>query len=287
MSYRNDCTGLVICVAGVKSGFAPTASLGPGGHVQISGHAACTEGAVADLRVTITQRGSGAVVEGTTHIRCAGDEVPWDLQAETVGRGALGPGPATACGLLQVDGVKDPPDTVQWCRDDIELIEPWAAAPRERRARVDRRPRVRPRTFRARRARTGTESRPEFARATARRNRRRWQQRCSARSAGPIAPVGCPRRSPPAATRIRDRAAPGRGRAPRGRSPPRNAQRAVRDTTRDRGERSLGHPRATGGVRRRSSRWRSSAAARPPATRPVLVAKADSLRPGTGAWYLG
>jgi hypothetical protein len=83
----------------------------------------CTEGAVGDLSVTISQRGIGAVAEGTTRIHCTGDEVPWEIQAQTVGRGALGPGPATACGLLQVDGQDVPPDTRQWCRDGIELIE--------------------------------------------------------------------------------------------------------------------------------------------------------------------
>jgi hypothetical protein len=124
MLYQDTCTGVVLCVAGVKSGFAPTASLGPGGHVQIAGHAACAEGAVADLRVTITQRGTGAIAEGTTRIACRGGEVPWDLQASTVGRGALSAGPATACGLLRVPGGDDPPDAFQWCRDDIELVEP-------------------------------------------------------------------------------------------------------------------------------------------------------------------
>ena len=124
MLYVETCTGVVLCIAGVKSGFAPTASLGPGGHVQISGHAACVEGAVADLEVTISQRGTGAIAEGATRVACGGDEVPWDVQASTVGRGALSAGPATACGLIRITSERDPPDTVQWCRDDIELVEP-------------------------------------------------------------------------------------------------------------------------------------------------------------------
>ena len=124
MLYKDLCTGVVICVAGIKSGFASTASLGPGGHVRVGGHAVCPPGAIADLRVTITQHGIGAVAEGTTRVACTGDEVSWDVEAQTVGRGALGAGPATACGLLQVNGQNDPPDTRQWCRDDIELIAP-------------------------------------------------------------------------------------------------------------------------------------------------------------------
>ena len=62
IQYKNFCTGAVVCVCS-SGGIAPTASLGPGGHVQVSGHAVCTEGAVADLRVTITQHGTGAVAE--------------------------------------------------------------------------------------------------------------------------------------------------------------------------------------------------------------------------------
>ena len=99
--------------------------LGPhGGHVQVSGHVVCAEGAVADLRVTITQRGTGAVAEGTTRIACTGHEAPWEIQGATVGRGAFSAGPATACGLLEVNGQNDPPDAFQWCRDEIELLEP-------------------------------------------------------------------------------------------------------------------------------------------------------------------
>ena len=118
--YKNVCNGASYCVCS-SGGFTPTASVGPGGRVQIGGHAACFEGAVADLRVTITQRGTGAVAEGRTRITCTGDETSWEIQGETVGRRAFVAGPATACGLLEVTGVNDPPDAVQWCRDGIEL----------------------------------------------------------------------------------------------------------------------------------------------------------------------
>src|SRR2546422_5953327 len=123
--WENVCKGggpICLCSSG---GFAPTAFLGPhGGHVQVSGHVVCSEGAVADLRVTITQRGTGAVAEGTTRIACTGHEAPWEIQGATVGRGAFSAGPATACGLLEVNGQNDPPDAFQWCRDEIELLEP-------------------------------------------------------------------------------------------------------------------------------------------------------------------
>ena len=123
--YRCLCgSGGTKCVCSF-GGFAPTASLGPGGHVQIGGHAVCAEGAVADLRVTITQRGTGAVAEGRTRIACTGDETSWEIQGATVGRGAFSTtGPATACGLLEITGANDLRDAVQWCRDEIELLEP-------------------------------------------------------------------------------------------------------------------------------------------------------------------
>ena len=121
--YRNTCTGATVCVC-TSGGFTPTASLGPGGHVQIGGHVVCAEGAVADLRVTITQRGTGAVAEGRTRIACTGDETGWEIQGATVGRGAFTAGPATACGLLEITGENDPPDAFQWCRDGIDLFEP-------------------------------------------------------------------------------------------------------------------------------------------------------------------
>jgi hypothetical protein len=124
MLYQDTCTGVVLCVAGIKSGFAPTASLGAGGRVQIGGHAACANGTVAELRVTITQAGTGAVAEGTTRIACSGEESPWEIQAATNGRNGFTAGPVTACGLLEVDGEDDPPDAFQWCRDGIDLVEP-------------------------------------------------------------------------------------------------------------------------------------------------------------------
>ena len=119
--YQNVCNGGSYCVCS-SGGFTPTASVGPGGRVQIGGHAACAEGAVADPRVTITQRGTGAVAEGTTRIACTGGETSWEIQGATVGRRAFIAGPATACGLLEIGGANDPPDAVQWCRDGIELL---------------------------------------------------------------------------------------------------------------------------------------------------------------------
>jgi hypothetical protein len=108
-----------VCSSG---GFAPTAALGPGGSVQIGGHVVCYEGAVAYLRVTITQRGTGAVAEGRTRITCTGEETAWEIQGGTMGRDAFVGGPVTACGLLEVTGENDPHDAVQWCRDTIDLL---------------------------------------------------------------------------------------------------------------------------------------------------------------------
>jgi hypothetical protein len=52
-----------------------------GRHLIVTGPIACTEGEQASLRVTVTQRATGAVAGGRTRITCTGDTQPWEVQA--------------------------------------------------------------------------------------------------------------------------------------------------------------------------------------------------------------
>ena len=50
-----------------------------GHHVIVTGPIACTQGEQAFLRVTVTQRTTGALAEGHTRIICTGDTQQWEV----------------------------------------------------------------------------------------------------------------------------------------------------------------------------------------------------------------
>jgi hypothetical protein len=49
--------------------------------------------------VTVTQRTTGALAEGDTHLVGTGTTNQWSVRAQTVGRQTFAPGPATATAL--------------------------------------------------------------------------------------------------------------------------------------------------------------------------------------------
>ena len=101
----------------------PVASVTDHGRLLIvTGPIGCTESERAYLRVTVTQRATGAVAEGRTLITCTGGTQQWEVHASTQGDETFEEGPATAAALARTaDGGKTT-DAHQWLVD-ITLVE--------------------------------------------------------------------------------------------------------------------------------------------------------------------
>jgi hypothetical protein len=67
-----------------------------GRHLVVTGPIECTAGESAYLRVTVTQRATGALAEGRTLITCTGDTQQWEVHASRQGNETFQEGPATA-----------------------------------------------------------------------------------------------------------------------------------------------------------------------------------------------
>lgn len=95
----------------------PVAIVADGGrHLIVTGPIECTENQRAYVRVTVTQRLTGAVAEGRTVITCAGEGNPqqWEVHAATQGKESFHEGPATAVGLARTTDRGDTTDAHQW-----------------------------------------------------------------------------------------------------------------------------------------------------------------------------
>src|SRR5690349_19795524 len=66
-----------------------------GRHVTVTGPIAVTEGERTELRVTVTQRSTGAVAEGVVFFAGTGQTNQWEITAVAEGRAAFQAGPAT------------------------------------------------------------------------------------------------------------------------------------------------------------------------------------------------
>jgi len=74
------------------------------------------------VRVTVTQRSTGAVAEGQTFLDCSTTAQQWEIHAFTQGRETFAEGPATATALARTGidrGESD--DAHQWLVD-ITLV---------------------------------------------------------------------------------------------------------------------------------------------------------------------
>src|SRR5438552_4153663 len=72
---------------------------GNGLHVMLTGPIACTEGERVSLRVTVTQRETGALAEGAALFTCTGVIQQWKVLASIQGNETFQPGPATAVAI--------------------------------------------------------------------------------------------------------------------------------------------------------------------------------------------
>jgi hypothetical protein len=92
-----------------------------GTHVMATGPFVCTAGERHHLRVTVTQRSTGAVAEGFALATCTGGDQQWEVEAVARGRERFEEGPATAVALGRTTFRRATTDAHQWLVD-ITLI---------------------------------------------------------------------------------------------------------------------------------------------------------------------
>jgi hypothetical protein len=85
-----------------------------GRHVTVTGPLAITAGERAQMRVTVTQRTTGAMAEGRTLLVGTGTTNQWEVTAEVEGRATFEPGPATAVAIARTTAHGQATDAHQW-----------------------------------------------------------------------------------------------------------------------------------------------------------------------------
>ena len=87
---------------------------GEGRQVTVTGPIAVTAGERTELRVTVTQRSTGAVAEGVIFLTGTGQTNQWEITAIAEGRAAFQAGPATVVGLARSSSQSKATDAHQW-----------------------------------------------------------------------------------------------------------------------------------------------------------------------------
>lgn len=85
-----------------------------GRRLRVTGPIQCTVNERVELRVTVTQRSTGAVAEGTTRFTCTGDLQHWKVRASIQGHETFEEGPATAVALALTTDHGKTTDALQW-----------------------------------------------------------------------------------------------------------------------------------------------------------------------------
>jgi len=85
-----------------------------GRQIMLTGPHRCDQIQRGDLRVTVTQRSTGALAEGHTVITCTADEQQWELRASTQGKKTFEAGPAIAVAVASTSSAGDTDDAHQW-----------------------------------------------------------------------------------------------------------------------------------------------------------------------------
>ena len=95
-----------------------------GRHIIATGPIECTAGQKAYLRVTVTQRTTGARAEGRTRIICEGigTRQQWEVHASTLGKKSFEVGDAIAVALARTTKRGNTDDAHQWLVP-ITLVE--------------------------------------------------------------------------------------------------------------------------------------------------------------------
>ena len=93
----------------------PTARISDGGRqVTVTGPVACDMGQRYEIRVTVTQRTTGAVAEGRASLTCAGGDQQWEARVTAQGAKTFEPGPATAVAVATTSDPGNTDDAHQW-----------------------------------------------------------------------------------------------------------------------------------------------------------------------------
>ena len=93
----------------------PTATLIDNGRsVVVTGPIQCSETQPAYLRVTVSQRSTGAVAGGIAQITCTPEQEQWSVRITTQGNATFEEGPAIATALARSTLQGSPDDAHQW-----------------------------------------------------------------------------------------------------------------------------------------------------------------------------
>jgi hypothetical protein len=91
--------------------------VGNGGkRVEVRGHLTCTSGEMAFLRVTVTQRSTGAVAVKDSGGTCTGKSQIFDVTASSVGAAHFARRKAKICALARTLRNTHATDALQWCK---------------------------------------------------------------------------------------------------------------------------------------------------------------------------
>jgi len=93
-----------------------------GRHLTLTGPLAATAGERAVMRVTVTQRTTGAVAEGYVFLTGTGTTNQWEIQIRSRGKAAFEAGPATAVALARTFARGKVTDAHQWLVD-LTLVQ--------------------------------------------------------------------------------------------------------------------------------------------------------------------
>jgi hypothetical protein len=92
-----------------------------GRHLTLTGPIAVTAGERVELRVTISQRSTGAVAEGVAFLAGTGTTARWKVEAWAEGAATFEAGPATAVALARTTAGGKTTDAHQWLVE-IQLV---------------------------------------------------------------------------------------------------------------------------------------------------------------------
>ncbi|MSP37720.1 MAG: hypothetical protein EXR70_04440 [Deltaproteobacteria bacterium] len=85
-----------------------------GRHIIATGPIRCNQRERTYLRVTVTQRQTGAMAEGSTVFTCTVDTQQWQVHAATQGKATFDDGPATAVAIARTADHGKITDAHQW-----------------------------------------------------------------------------------------------------------------------------------------------------------------------------
>ena len=91
------------------------------GNVEVTGPIRCSQAERATIRVTVSQRTTGAVAEGSWRGRCRRATRAWTARAELQGAATFRTGRARACALGVTRRGGTATDAKQWC-ETIRLV---------------------------------------------------------------------------------------------------------------------------------------------------------------------